>query len=115
MEQASLSRSTPTWELALKQLVYELQELYGARLKQVILFGSRARGEGDEFSDIDVLVLLSPLGDFWQEFSRIGGIANRVSLKYDVVISVVPAEFEEFQRRSSPLFLNVRREGIIIR
>jgi len=112
MEPRTLSRSTSTWELALKQFVDELQELYGARLKQVILFGSRARGEGDEFSDIDVLVLLSPLGDFWQEFSRIGRVANRVSLEHDVVVSAIPAELEEFQRRNSPLFLNVRREGV---
>lgn len=111
-EQVAFNSLTSTWELALKQFVDELRELYGARLRQVILFGSRARGEGDECSDIDILVLLNPLGDFWEELSRIGNVANRISLEYDVVVSAIPAEFEEFQHRDSPLFMNARREGV---
>jgi len=36
-----------------------LENLYGARLDRVVLFGSRARGEGGPASDYDVAVFLT--------------------------------------------------------
>ena len=44
-----------------------LNELYGARLKGVVLFGSRARGDVDDDSDLDLLVLLEGPVDFGTE------------------------------------------------
>lgn len=35
-----------------------LQQLYGEQLKAVILYGSQAREDAHEFSDIDLLVVL---------------------------------------------------------
>jgi len=35
-----------------------LQEILGSELKSVILYGSHARGEGQEESDIDVLCVM---------------------------------------------------------
>ncbi len=43
---------------ALKELVDELKKLYGDNLSHVILYGSKARGDADSGSDIDVLVVL---------------------------------------------------------
>jgi len=43
---------------ALARLKRELHALYGARLKQVLLYGSRARGDHAPDSDYDVLVVL---------------------------------------------------------
>ena len=37
-----------------------LEELYGARLKGLILFGSRARGDFSEASDADLAIVLAP-------------------------------------------------------
>lgn len=36
-----------------------LQELYAERLKNIILYGSYARGEARDESDIDILVILA--------------------------------------------------------
>jgi len=43
---------------ALKELVDELKKLYGDNLSHVILYGSKARGDANSGSDIDVLVVL---------------------------------------------------------
>jgi predicted nucleotidyltransferase len=40
-----------------------LDERFGARLREVVLFGSYARGEADEESDVDVLVVIDELTD----------------------------------------------------
>ena len=100
------------WRAALERFTAELRDLYGQRLDSIILYGSRARGEGGPESDVDTLIVLNPLGDFWEEFGRISPIASRVSLDYDVVISAIPAGLKEYSEAGSPLILNVRREGM---
>ena len=103
---------TPTWRVALDQFTAELRGLYGSRLDAVILYGSRARGDADEASDVDTLILLDPCADFWTEFERVSPIASRISLEHDVVISALPADRRAFEKAGSPLFLNAHREGI---
>ncbi len=102
----------PTWRVALDQFTDELRGLYGSQLDSIILYGSRARGDADETSDVDTLVLLDPCPDFWREFNRISPIASRISLEHDVVISALPADSTAFEKTASPLFLNAHREGI---
>jgi uncharacterized protein len=43
---------------ALSQFVVRLRERLDDNITKIVLFGSRARGEGTEDSDIDLLVLL---------------------------------------------------------
>ena len=50
---------TPLETAALAELKPRLGELFGGRLERMVLFGSRARGEGHEDSDLDVLVLVA--------------------------------------------------------
>lgn len=100
------------WKEALNEFVRELRGQYGSRLAGVVLYGSRARGDAEDESDIDTVVLLSPSDAFWTEFDVISPIADRISLEYDVVISAVPADSREFRKAESPLFRNIHREGI---
>ncbi|HEX3210358.1 MAG TPA: nucleotidyltransferase domain-containing protein [Geminicoccaceae bacterium] len=50
----------PGTEAFVRAVKLRLQELYGSRLKQLILFGSRARGHFHEGSDADLAVVLEP-------------------------------------------------------
>ncbi len=96
----------------LNEFKRELRGLYGERLKDIILFGSYARGEARVDSDIDVMVVLR--GDVapGREIDRMIDIITDVNLKYGVLLSVVPMAEETYLRRNSPLLLNVRREGV---
>jgi len=89
-----------------------LEALYGERLRDVILYGSYARGEADDGSDIDVLVVLDDFGDRRAERKRIERIACELSFEHELLLAATVARDEEYRRRRSPLLLNVRREGV---
>ena len=81
--------------------------------EQVILYGSAARGEMDSESDIDLLVVLPDVN--WDIEKRIGDIAFDAGLEINRVISTMcfsKTDLTDSPMRSSPLILNVRREGV---
>ena len=89
-----------------------LEKLYGDRLVKVILFGSRARGEADPDSDIDVLVVLRGAVSPWEEIERTGDLSTDLCLELGEVVACVFMSEEEFLRDRTPLLLNIRREGV---
>jgi uncharacterized protein len=95
----------------LARLKRELVALYGPRLKQVLLYGSRARGDFREDSDYDVLVVLEGPFDWWNEVKRLGGISWQVTYETGAVPSLKPVSPEELQRRSGFMH-NVRQEAL---
>ena len=100
-----------SWREALSRFVEEIRALYGSRLDSVVLYGSRARGDAVEGSDIDTLVVLDRCEDFWGELKRVGNAANAVLLDQAVVISAFPISRDEFNTGDRPFLQNVRREG----
>lgn len=91
-----------------------LQQLYGERLEQVILFGSQARGDAVEGSDIDVMIVLKGEVDVGEEITRTTESCAELSLAHDVVISTIFMSAYRFAHGQSPLLLNVQREGVAI-
>ena len=73
---------------------------------------SRARGDAEIDSDVDVLVVLRDLGDSWEEAKRMSPLATRLSMDHNVLITVLPAAGDEFETSQRALFVNCRREGI---
>ncbi len=89
-----------------------LQGLYGEQLERLILFGSRARGDGDAESDIDVMVVLKGPIDRRSERERTIDIVASLSLEYDNVITPVFTDAETYAESKFSLYRNIRREGI---
>lgn len=105
-----------THEKIIKFFKDRLQKVYGKRLVAIVLYGSYARGEEDEESDIDLLVLLQDIDDFWKEVHTIAEIESQIHelFEYQVLISAIPAKAEDFYRKELPIFMNVRKEGILV-
>jgi uncharacterized protein len=90
-----------------------LRRVFGDRLRDVRLFGSYARGEADEDSDVDVLVLVDGLTDL--EIGTAAGEAAPVILDYKLPIAPLPMSterFEELRRRERLLARDIDAEGI---
>ena len=98
----------------LSQLKTQLQNLYGDRLVNIVLFGSQARGDAVFGSDIDVLVVLKGPVKLGEEIKRTSHLVADLSLEYDEVISRLFMEKEHFLNRQGPLLRNIRKEGIIL-
>jgi predicted nucleotidyltransferase len=92
----------------------ELRKLYGSQFKNLILYGSQARGNATEESDIDLMIVLTHLTSPGDEILRMGEITNKLNLKYDQLISIFPISEQDFYHKKTPLLENVRQEGIMI-
>ncbi len=98
----------------LEEFKKEIKKLYGDRLKQIILYGSHARGDFTEESDIDLLIVLKGKVVPGKEIDRMIDIITEINLKYGMLISVYPVSEEDYKKVNSPLLINVRREGISV-
>jgi uncharacterized protein len=97
----------------LAELKQGLTKLYGDRLKAVVLFGSYARGDFQEGSDLDVMIVLETYQSYWDELVRSAELASDLSLKYDVTVSRMIMTEEEWEKGDLPVLRNVRAEGVL--
>jgi predicted nucleotidyltransferase len=88
-----------------------LAALYGSRLERVVLFGSRARGDGRVDSDYDVAVFLNDLGDRWREVDRIIPVVTDIMDDTGAVIHAMPYRAGSYQDRTS-LMREIRDDGV---
>lgn len=81
-------------------------------IKLIMLFGSVARGEDTEESDIDILIVSPNADDLRYKINR---IAVDIILEKDEVISPHLMTEEHFNKtRNNPFLTNVLNEGVVI-
>ena len=99
----------------LKQYVNKIKGIYGSHLKTVILYGSYARGDYREDSDIDIMILLDiddlEIKNFGRELSY---MTYDFNMDHDVDIKPIAKYREHFRYwlNAYPFYANVEREGI---
>ncbi len=98
----------------LAQLKRGLRSLYQGRLAAVLLYGSQARGQATDDSDIDVLVVLRDAVDPGDEIARTSELVSRLSLQRDCLISCLYMSEERYQRGGGPFLRNIRREAVTL-
>jgi len=83
-------------------------------VREVVLFGSKARGEDDEESDIDLLVLThQPLS--WDERKAINNALYGIQMKYDILISTLITTVTEWNEGTFsvlPIHGEISEQGI---
>jgi type I restriction enzyme S subunit len=97
-----------------KELKRELAALYGMRLIAILVFGSYARGEADEESDVDLLIVLDRVDHYGGEIDRTGGIVAQLSLNYGVSLSPVFVSEWDWRHGDTTFLANVREEAIAV-
>ena len=107
----------PTINPAIEPIVREfkaaLQALYGDRLRDVVLYGSYARGDYNDESDIDLMVLLNDEQvDTYKEIRRMIDLETNFLLLYGKVISLLPVSYRRYNRSVMPIYQEIRRDGL---
>ncbi len=101
-----------TIEAVLKEFREKVERLYGQRLKNIILYGSWARNEATQDSDIDLAVVLSGDVVAGKEIDRLIDIVTDINLNYGVLLSIYPVSENDYTEVNSPLLMNLRKEGV---
>jgi predicted nucleotidyltransferase len=96
----------------LAELKAGLKKLYGERLTRLYLYGSYARGDFREGSDLDVMIVLDNYKSYWDELVRSAELASDLSLEYDVTVSRMIMTEEQWRKGDLPVLVNVRAEGV---
>lgn len=104
------------WEkLALQEFSDQMRETYGDNLIKIILYGSKARGDSTQSSDIDLLIVLKKMGLRYNEIKRINIITSPLCLKYQVLISAFPVREEQVEQSNLTVFMeNAIEEGVVL-
>jgi predicted nucleotidyltransferase len=97
---------------AIGELIEKLRETYGENLVKVILYGSKARGDQTDDSDIDIMVVLGDYVDIKKERFKIYDIVWSVCYIYDLLISVIVKNKSDYEKFDTGLLKNIKNEGI---
>ena len=96
-------------------VVQKAKNLLGDKLEAVILFGSYARGDYDDESDIDIIILANIGVEEMPELSQIfTDFSCDIDFEYDVVLSLILQGNDTYNKYKStyPFFKNIENEGI---
>ena len=88
--------------------------MLGDNLVSVILFGSRARGEAQPDSDVDLLLVVQDLHKASQSMDALDEAVFDLLLEYGLLLAVIPVEASQFARQGRLLYRLASREGVRI-
>jgi predicted nucleotidyltransferase len=100
---------------ALKEFKTNLEEVVGSQLIELRLFGSKARGDDQADSDIDVLVIVTT--DDWRICDVVYGAATDTLLRTDISISPKVLSknlLEQLQKEDTFFLRNINRDAIAV-
>ena len=103
--------------LITKKITHEVKDKFGEKLDKLILYGSYARGDYDEESDIDIMVLANiPAEDASRIDMELTSLTNKLGLEYDILISLYLKDCETFYKflPAEPFYQNVLRDGVLL-
>ena len=102
---------------SIREFLDIVNNILGERAKKVILFGSYARGDFNESSDIDIMILTDLSDDDIVKYrDRILDLTYDIELKNNVILSPLIKNIDKFNYwiEALPFYMNVKKEGVIL-
>lgn len=94
-----------------------IQKNIGEDVVQCRLFGSCARGDYSDYSDIDIVLLTKCNREEGEQYTDIlVDIVTELAMKYFVVVNALCIPFKEYEEKKSwyDFFSNIEEEGQVI-
>ncbi len=97
-----------------KQIRTRLEDAFQGRLQGVLLYGSAARNEAREGSDLDLMVLLDGPVRLGRDLETIVEALYPVQLEVDAPIHATPVSAKVFEAGEFGLYRSARRDGVFL-
>jgi predicted nucleotidyltransferase len=81
--------------------------------EKIILFGSAARGDADEYSDLDLIVIKKSNQRFVERLVEVMAYLPREVVKADVLV-YTPEEFQAMQEEGNPFIEQALKDGVVL-
>lgn len=104
---------------AIQEFVKKVNELLGNRVKKIVLYGSYARGDFNDRSDIDIMILTDLSDEEIINYrSNISDIAYDIEWEnnFDIYLSPLLKNIDKFNYwlEALPFYMNVQKEGVVL-
>jgi len=99
------------------KVVQAARDSLGDKLHKVILYGSYARGDYDDESDIDIMVLADiTMEETNEAYKKIYDLLPDLCLEYGVVVSIQVTSSAMFYAflNASGFYKNVQKDGMVL-
>lgn len=110
-----IGKLNETEEKAVKEFRDQLKFLGRSNIKQILLFGSKARGDYNNASDIDIFILVSKSNlDLRKD---VASLTTKILLKHGFLLSpkiIEESHFSFLKELGTAFARNIEREGIAI-
>ena len=85
-----MTKINPAISAVTEELSRNTQTIMGNRLRKIIIYGSYARGDYEDYSDLDIIVLADVDEIEIKELeSKLGKVASRASLNHDITVCLL--------------------------
>ena len=103
----------------IQEFTSKINELLGNRIKKIILYGSYSRGDFNNSSDIDIMILTDLTDEEIIEYrDKISDIAFDIEFdnEFDIMLSPLVKNIDKFNYwlQALPFYMNVQREGVVL-
>ena len=99
------------------QFAKQLREIYGDELKKVVVYGSYARGDYRDDSDIDIMILVDMSDIELKSYGeKLSYMTYDFNLDHDIDIKPIAKSEEIFNKWvvNYPFYSNIHKEGVIL-
>ena len=104
-------------EAVKKATVKEIPAIFDDDCRQIILYGSYARGDYTDDSDVDIAILTDSDRDQVKKYyPQVDYIATKIGIDTTAIVNYVCLPYEEYQEKKSwyPFFKNIEKDGVLL-
>lgn len=101
-----------------RDILFEVKNLlemeYGDKIKKIIVYGSYARGEATDDSDLDIAIVTDDNVSASEIEGALDDLLFRILLEKGELVSVMAISEGVFNTYNSPFLLNVKEQGAAV-
>ena len=114
-QMVNVSKANPILMKSIKKMAKEIAAIYGDSIEKIVLYGSYARGEQTEESDVDIALFVKENKTAEMHDKMIDLVVD-YELDLAVTLSVIPVDYAQYLdwKNTLPFYKNVDKDGIIL-